>query len=198
MPALASVAAGDLLTVAVAYDLSGLSNSSGETLTVQDTLGTTFSEIDDAFDSNPAQGLRTFFGVSAATGTNDDIVISASLAAGFLLAYAGQYAGVSSVVAHTIVLQSSAPTNTDGVTVALSSPDAGTLVWALSFGTQSCEAAYTAGTGFTPRGPAQGIWPYTTFFCAQAEDAPSREGSQVATWTIEDSTDAINAIVLFR
>jgi hypothetical protein len=175
-------------------------------LTVEDTQGNTFHELDDSYDSDMGDGLRTFYAAGAKGGADDAVVVQVvSPPCHYVMLYASEYTGVHEVVAHDMILQSGAPTTPDGVTVALTSSNAGTLVWAFAATTSKTESSFEAGKGFTARGPKGGSWPFGTSMgkpqiVARAEDRLAGSGSQLeeATWTFGVSDDTNNAIVLLR
>jgi hypothetical protein len=197
-----SVAAGDLLLVGVNYTLVNQASSAGETITVTDSLGNPFVEIADDFDpnSNAYCGLRTFY-ATGVTGGVDQLLVSMQPACTQLAVYVAEYAGLSSVVADTELVQIGVSTQTDDDAVGLTTDGGGTLVWALSaIATNVAQAPMLAGTGFTPRGPDAGSWPISSGgVFGRAEDAPPHAAAtQIATWTLSTTTDTVNAIVLLR
>ena len=202
-----SVTAGDMLLVAVSYSpMNEVSGGDVVKLTVEDTQGNAFQELADSFDEDKGDGLRTFYTAAAKGGVDDVLVVQVgSPACHYVMLYAAEYSGVHEVVAHDMIVQPSAPTTTDGVTVALATASSGTLIWAFAATTSQTQAFFDAGTGFTARGPKLGSWPFGTSdgkpqVVARAEDRPAGTGSQLAeaSWTLGTSDDTINTIALLR
>ncbi len=202
-PPLLSVASGDLIVVAVNYTLPGQTTSASASISVADELGSAFHQIDDLFDgmTDSQGGLRTFYASGVKGGINDVVSVNVQPSCTELAIYAAEYSGIASVVGHFSRIQYAAPASADGVTVELTADAGGALVWGISeIATTTPQSSFSAGAGFTARGPAAGSWPSTPgSVFGRAEDGPVHIGSsQVATWTISNSTDTINTVVLFR
>lgn len=194
-PAFSSpVANGDLLLVAVGY------NNATEAITVSDVLGNAFTQLDDQFNGSDGSGLRTFFAAGVAGGADEAVVAFFTPSTIAPAIYAAEYAGLDTIVAHEMVQQSAVPASPDAASVALTSGDAGTLIWAFSdVATALGQMPYAAGTGFAPRDPDGGSWNDGSGAYGCAEDRPAFPGSvQTATWTLSNPTDLINTLVLLR
>ena len=189
-----TVTPGDLVVVAVAYGLSG---TTPPAIQLTDAPGDTFIPIDNVLNPTSNTGLATFYATNAVGGS---VAVTATFnpAIKFPSIYVSEYRGLSTVVNHAVLSQSSAPTTADGVSISLTQASSATLIWGLSavLGTTG-EVSLAPGTGFTARG---GDWSGSSskvYGCV--EDRPwTAPGTEQATWTAGATGNFLNAIVLFQ
>jgi hypothetical protein len=195
------VASGDLLLVVLFYELPANPQGPGRVgMSVEDAVGSTFTELDDVTSSKDGEGLRTFYAYAATAAPTEVIQVSFTpcLPEGNAM-YVAEYAGVNAIVAHASAVESSAPPSINGVELTVSTDGGGSLLWAMS-ASDVGETTFLPGTGFTAHGPDGGAdWFASPVYYGLAEDKPSSGAPlQVATWTIQPPSDMFNAAVVLR
>ncbi len=202
------VVAGDLLVAAVTYGWAVDGGPIG--ISVTDSYGNVFETLDDVYDPNDTQGLRTLYAANAIGGVSGD-VFQASFApgTGWVALYVAEYTGLSD--AGTLVAFESAVTldagpgmNAFGVGVDV--PAAPALVWAFAVDDYTGQPShgFNAGTGFTPRGGGRGLWGPDDFgngpvYVGRAEDLVATDGGPVeATWSVDNQSNFLTTVAVFQ
>ncbi|HUB07783.1 MAG TPA: hypothetical protein VMB50_12305, partial [Myxococcales bacterium] len=197
------ITTGDVLVAAVTYGSYPSLGSAIQT-TVFDDFGNTFTQVDDYYDVPLAQGLRDFYVVVGPAGPNDGFHVSFSPEANCVGLYVAEYAGadpVAPIAAHGNGEDADAGPGTDVLSLALAAPAAPALFWAFGYDSAVGQQpfGFVAGTGFTPRGPPEGVWAWGngTFEGRPEEQQVADAGALLATWSVgTESTFILEGFVL--
>ncbi len=179
------VTAGDAVLVAVSWDTSAT-----QSVSVSDTLGNTYTKLDQANDTTNQQALAVFYAVSGSSGA-DSVTATFGSSSSFRRIAIHEYAGVdpvSPIDAHAIRAMVTGSNTTDGTsTSSITTTGPNRRIFAALVDT-SGTTTISPGTGYTEREDVGDL---------ESEDKEqSTAGSVSATWTVNQASFRYHAAIV--
>ena len=196
------VIAGNLLVAAVTYneDPSQEDDAGPIAISVTDSNGNVFQTLADVYDSKDSQGLRTLYAAGAIGGPGDIVQAGFTPATNYIAIYVAEYSGLdplAPLASSQSALALGALPGTDAISVSVDAPAAPALVWGFAVDVSNGQpaAGFSAGTGFTSRGPGAGLWgPFDfgngSIYTARPEDLIAEDGGPTeVSWSVVNGDD---------